>query len=84
MSADDRLASRIGDALRRRVESADRADVQTSEWHGRWQARAHVYAPGGSVSWGPSATHRTKRDALRALAALARIPDEELTEEPTS
>ncbi len=80
MSADDRLASRIGDALRSRVEGAASADVKASEWRGQWRAWAHVYATDGRASWMPSTYRRTKREALRALAAFARIPDAELAD----
>lgn len=83
MSADDRLAARIGAALVCRVDGATRADVKAAEWRGRWRAWAHVYALDGTVSWSPRTEHPRKRDALRALAAFARIPEEELSEETT-
>lgn len=83
MSADDRLIARIEAALCRRFDATS-ADVRVAHCDGTWRAWAHLYRTDGSLSVSPTTRHTRKRDAVRSVAVLAGLRDEDFAEPPAA
>ncbi len=83
MSADSRLIARVEAALCRRFDASS-ASVSTQHCDGTWRAWAHLYRTDGSLSVSPTTRHARKRDAVRSVAAVAGLRDEEFAELPAA
>jgi hypothetical protein len=83
MSADSRLTACIEAALCRRFDATS-ADVSVAHCGGTWRAWAHIYRADGSLSVSPTTRHARKRDAVRSVATLAGLRDEDFAEPPAA